>query len=371
MSKKGLGRGLGKGLEALIPSMAETTDDGSSIIEVKLEQIEPNQNQPRKYFDSESLDELARSISEHGVIQPMVVRKIGKDRYQLIVGERRWRACRQAGIEKVPVIIKEWDEQTIAEVALIENIQRQDLNPIEEALAYRILMDEYNVTQDQLAKRLGKSRSYIANTLRLLHLAEPIRSFIAEGKLTAGHGKVILSIENIDEQKELAERIVEKGWSVRRTEEEIRIRNTSHGQDEVKTNLQIQNPPVSYSSTQYLTSEINPSVLDQNSNGMNGLPTESIGYPTSSSEVPKSNLYTNPDPDPNTNVNVLKSNCITPSVSQRSPELVAMEERLRSWLQTQVRFRSNGSSGVIEIYYYNDEDLQRLYDNLIGQEISN
>nr|WP_243237318.1 ParB/RepB/Spo0J family partition protein [Heliobacterium chlorum] len=352
--------------------MAETVDDGSSIIEIKLEQIVPNQNQPRKYFDSESLDELARSISEHGVIQPMVVRKTGKDRYQLIVGERRWRACRQAGIEKVPVIIKEWDEQTVAEVALIENIQRQDLNPIEEASAYRTLMDEYNVTQDQLAKRLGKSRSYIANTLRLLHLAEPIRSFIAEGKLTAGHGKVILSIEKLDEQKELAEQIIEKGWSVRRTEEEIRNRIYAHDQDEVNTNVQIQNSANMDSSTQNAVSNIVPPVLDSSSNVMGGLPTDSIVYPKPFSEASISNINLNSDSTPNTNGNVnSKTNPMNTPLIQKSPELIAMEEKLRSWLQTQVRIRSNGSTGVIEINYYNDEDLQRLYDNLIGQEISN
>ena len=222
---KGLGKGLGSLLgEAADISTREQEKKAPAVPEeknqehlVKIRLIEPNREQPRKDFDEETLQELADSIRVHGVIQPLiVVEKNG--RYQIIAGERRWRAAKMAGLKEVPVIVKEYDEKQIAEISLIENIQRKDLNPIEEAEAYKKLMEDYGLTQEALSERISKNRSAIANTLRLLKLPEDIRKMVAEGQISEGHAKVLLGCEDEKLQQETAERIVKEGLSVRQTE---------------------------------------------------------------------------------------------------------------------------------------------------------
>lgn len=211
MNKKALGKGLG----ALIPQ-SDTLDD-KSILELKITEIEPNDNQPRRQFDDEALNALAQSIIEHGVVQPIIVTK-HNDTYKIVAGERRWRAARIAGQKTIPAIVKEYTDQQIIEVALIENLQRQDLNPIEEAYAYKSLIDEYKLTQEEIAKRISKSRPAIANSLRLISLPDIIKDYVSSGKLTAGHARALISIEDKNIQKELADRIISENLNVRQIE---------------------------------------------------------------------------------------------------------------------------------------------------------
>jgi len=213
-------KGLGKGLDALIPSGPfGQSKSGETIALLPLEEIVPNINQPRKNFDDDRIRELSLSIAEHGVVQPIVVRKVQDKKYEIVVGERRWRASRLAGLIEIPCIIKEFDEKVSTEVALIENIQREDLNSMEEAEAYQRLMNEFQYTQETLGARLGKSRSYVANTLRLMNLPLPIQSFIREGVLSAGHARAILAINSLDKRLLFAERIIKEKMSVRQAEE--------------------------------------------------------------------------------------------------------------------------------------------------------
>ncbi|NLY77114.1 MAG: ParB/RepB/Spo0J family partition protein [Tissierellia bacterium] len=215
-------RGLGKGLSALIPeerqlNLMEDEADKGTVVELDISSIEPNKEQPRKTFEKEPLEELKNSIKQYGLLQPLVVRKVG-GKYEIIAGERRWRAAKEAKIKKVPCIIKEVDDTQALKLALIENIQRENLNPIEEAQAYKTLIDEYDLTQEEVALALGKSRSYIANTIRLLNLDDEIIEYISEGKITSGHGKVLLGIKDKRERLELAKGIVENKLNVRETE---------------------------------------------------------------------------------------------------------------------------------------------------------
>lgn len=218
MSKKGLGRGLG----ALIPEVSITEKDRESILEVEIRLIEPNPNQPRKLFDQGKLEELASSIREHGIVQPLVVRPKASKGYEIVAGERRWRAAQLAGLTKVPALIRDFSEAETMEIALIENLQREDLNPLEEAEAYKLLLEEFQLTQDELAKRLGKSRPQISNTLRLLHLAPTVRENLRAGSISMGHAKVLLGVENAEEQQRLAVRVAAEGLSVRQLEEALR-----------------------------------------------------------------------------------------------------------------------------------------------------
>ncbi len=207
-------KGLGKGLDALLGDYEEQQ---SSVMEVDVNQIDTNASQPRKSFDKEKLEELAASIKNHGIVQPIVVRKAG-DRYTIIAGERRYRAARLAGLSTVPVVVREMDDYEVMEVALIENIQRENLNPIEEATAIRFIMDQNDMTQEEVAARLAKSRPSIANTLRLLNLPWEVQELLKEDKLQTGHAKVILSLPERYMQVELADRIAKGGVSVREAE---------------------------------------------------------------------------------------------------------------------------------------------------------
>ncbi len=213
-------KGLGRGLRALIPTVPEGAREVEEIVELPLEKIEPGPFQARQDFDDESISELAASIKTHGVMQPVVVRPVGEDRYQLIVGERRWRACRQAGLQNIPAVIRRVDDLASSEMMLIENVQRKDLNPLEEAQAYKRLIEEFGLTQDEISRRVGKSRPFISNTLRLLQLPPEVQTLMAKGFLSAGHGKVLLGLSSPTQQSRLAEEIVRRGLSVRDTEKE-------------------------------------------------------------------------------------------------------------------------------------------------------
>lgn len=214
-------KALGKGLEALIPK-AESTDKGLSLLEVDIERILPGVAQPRIGFDENALKELAQSIKEKGIIQPIVLSRVGDGTFRIIAGERRWRAAKIAGLDKIPAIIKDVSPSEAVEIALIENIQREDLDPVETANAFDRLIKEFNLTQEELSQRVGKDRATIANYLRILRLPEEIQNHLREGSLTVGHAKAILSIEDIQKQKELSQIVIKKSLSVRQTEELVR-----------------------------------------------------------------------------------------------------------------------------------------------------
>lgn len=209
-------RRLGRGLDALLPELAEKEGDVAEALACAL--IDPNPEQPRRHFDAEALEELAASIRVHGVLQPVIVRRAGLGRYQLVTGERRLRATVLAGQETIPAIVREFSDADIAEVALVENLQRADLNPLEEAAALQRLLTEFGLTQEELAQRLGKSRPGLANSLRLLQAAPAVREALENGKLTAGHVRALLGVPVAATQEALAARVVEKGLSVRETE---------------------------------------------------------------------------------------------------------------------------------------------------------
>lgn len=214
MAKK-LG-GLGKGLNAIF--IENDSEDNGSGVTLKISEIEPNRSQPRKEFDEKALGELAESISEHGLLQPLLVRPLTLGGYEIVAGERRYRACRMAGLTEVPVIIRELSESETMELALIENLQREDLTPLEEAMGYEVLMNEHGFTQDEVAKSVGKSRPAIANALRLLKLPEGVKELLKDNKISAGHARALLSLDNEDDMLELAQLIVSKDLSVRQTE---------------------------------------------------------------------------------------------------------------------------------------------------------
>ena len=209
--------GLGKGLDALFLDNA-IDESGGSVSRLPINDIEPNRDQPRKTFDEEALGELAKSIADHGVIQPLLVRPMTDGSYQLIAGERRWRASRMAGLTEVPVVIREMSDSEAMELALVENLQREDLNPIEEARGFQLLMETYALTQEQAASRVGKSRPAVANAMRLLLLPDDVLQMVETGVLSAGHARALLGLPQSDDMVALAKQIVEKGLSVRETE---------------------------------------------------------------------------------------------------------------------------------------------------------
>jgi ParB family chromosome partitioning protein len=215
--------GLGKGLDALFSTpIIEDEEKVETISTLKINEIEPNKAQARKKFDEESIEELSKSIKEYGVIQPIVVTK-KENFYEIIAGERRWRAAKKAGLVEIPVIVMEDNEQRNKEISLIENIQREDLNPIEKARGIKELMTDYNLTQQMVADKLGKSRSSIANTVRILNLDDRVIQFALEGKLTEGHCKTLMAVEDPERQYEMAKYIIESGDSVREAEKKTRV----------------------------------------------------------------------------------------------------------------------------------------------------
>lgn len=235
MKQQRLGKGLGALIEEASNVMGEENIQGLKTISVN--DIDPNVGQPRKHFDEEKLQELAQSISTYGIVQPIIVQKIN-DRYKIIAGERRYRASRIAGIKEVPVIIKEYSEAELMEVSLVENLQREDLNPIEEAQAMRMLMEEYHLTQDELSNRLGKSRSAVANTLRLLSLPESVSGLVISGELSSGHARCLVTLDSDEEKKRIAQKIIALGLSVRAAEEMIKTIKNKDSKEKKKKETQ-------------------------------------------------------------------------------------------------------------------------------------
>ena len=234
---------LGKGLGALLntDTVLDNVLDDKNIIELKISQIEPNKSQPRTDFDEEKLAALAESIEEYGVITPIVVKKLENGFYKIIAGERRWRASKLAGKTTIPVIIKDYDDKETMEVALIENLQRENLNPFEEAKGYKELMDIFSLNQEDVAKKVGKSRSAVANSVRLLSLPDEIKKYVIEEKLSVGHVRAVLSIENNEMKLIIADKIIENGLNVRQTEnyiasllKEPKIKKKSPMEEEMK-----------------------------------------------------------------------------------------------------------------------------------------
>ena len=220
--------GLGKGLDALLLGniVEETIEEGEKVQSLKIIDVEPNREQPRRSFDEEALEELSNSIKEYGVIQPIIVTK-EDNYYKIVAGERRWRASKKAGMTEIPAIVREYDKQKNSEIALIENIQREDLNPIEKATAIRELLDTYNLTQQQLADKLGISRSGLANSVRILNLDERVIELAKEGKITEGHCRSLLAINDPEKQYEAAQYIIQSGDSVREVEKQMQIKKKS------------------------------------------------------------------------------------------------------------------------------------------------
>ncbi|MEE0896553.1 MAG: ParB/RepB/Spo0J family partition protein [Acutalibacteraceae bacterium] len=245
-------RGLGRGIESIFD---ENSTDSDKIVTLNINEIEPNRNQPRKDFDEEALNSLAESISQHGLIQPIVVRPTIGGGYTIIAGERRWRACRMAGLTEIPVVIKDTDEQNLMEMALVENLQREDLNPVEEALGYKSLIDNFGLTQEEVATKMAKSRSAVANALRLLNLKEEELEALRSGKITSGHARALLSAENEEVRAKMFEsalngenvRVLEKMAKEKKTapkretkptfysEVELSIKNELHRRATVKS----------------------------------------------------------------------------------------------------------------------------------------
>lgn len=277
-------RGLGKGLQALIPEM-ETDQEQEKSLDIKIKDIHPNRHQPRKEFDQEKLSELAMSIEEHGLIQPIIVSPTEKG-YQIVAGERRWRAASMIGLEKIPAIVNEYTDQELMEIALIENLQREDLNIIEEGNAYKQLIDQFQLTQEQIARRLGKSRTLITNTLRLLTLSEELQTMIRENQLSAGHGRTLLAESDINKRKTLAARVIEDSLSVRDLEKIVQESKA----DKKKVSKSNKKP------------------------------------------TRKSNIY------------------------------IELEEKMQRVLGTKVNINHKNKKGKIEIEYYSEEDLDRIYE---------
>lgn len=241
MTKRGLGKGLGALLSAEPePEGAETA---AGIVQIAVDAIEAGGHQPRRVFDDNKLEELTQSILAHGILQPLVVREMGNGRYQLILGERRWRAAQAAGLTSIPCIVKISDDLEAAELALIENLQREDLSPIDEALAFQRMIDEYHYTQEALAQALGKSRSYIANGLRLLGLPTHAVELLSSGAISAGHGRAILSVQDDEGRAFLLQEIVDKNLSVRQAED-LAKRINKAGDPATKKQREVKSPPV-------------------------------------------------------------------------------------------------------------------------------
>lgn len=232
--RKKFGPALGRGLDALISTEDVRTEGSSTINEIDINLVERNPNQPRREFEEEALQELADSIAEIGIIQPITLRELDNGRYQIIAGERRWRASQKAGLTAIPAYIRTASDENVMEMALVENIQRQDLNSIEIALAYQHLIDEYDLTQERLSERVGKKRATVANYLRLLKLPAPVQVAIQNHKIDTGHARALLALDDPKDQVKLFKEIQEKGYSVRQVEDIIKYMNAGENEVEAK-----------------------------------------------------------------------------------------------------------------------------------------
>ncbi len=299
--------GLGKGLSALIPSDV-TQSRQSALLDVAIGSIRPNPLQPREHFDEETMSSLAASIKELGVLQPVLVRPVG-DEYELVAGERRWRAARRAGLQTIPVIVEDVDELQSLEHALVENLHRQDLNAIEEASAYQQLIEEFEYTHEEVAVRVGKSRAAVSNMLRLLQLPSSVQRLVAEGQISAGHARALLGTPDRGFQERLARQIVEEGLTVRAVEERVRV---SVGADD----RQVAEPP------EVTAAEV----------GLSPGPGE-VGRP--SSRLPP-------------------------------PGIVELEELLGDFLNTRVKVDLSNKRGRVVVEFATLEDLERIYKLMVG-----
>jgi ParB family transcriptional regulator, chromosome partitioning protein len=299
--------GLGKGLSSLIPPapIDDAPTDGSDrpyLVDIPLSDISPNPHQPRVHFDEQSLIELASSIAQIGVLQPVLVRPLpGEAHYELIAGERRWRAADRAGLATIPAIVRTGNDLGSIEKALVENLHRQDLTPLEEAAAFQQLIEDFGLTHEQVADRIGKSRSAVSNTLRLLGLPPTVQHYLADGKLSAGHARALLGTPDRVLQEELARLVVEEGWTVRTVEEAVR-----HG-----------------------------------------------GVPPAVEPVP--DIETRPAPAP------IDGAGLTPSTRLRPPGLLELEELLAGYLETRVAVHMGVKRGKVAIEFADLEDLERIY----------
>lgn len=234
---------LGKGLDALIPSL--TVNDDDKIVDIPLSQLRANPYQPRKSFDEESIKELSESIRQHGVIQPIIVRTVLRG-YEIIAGERRFRASHYCGNPTIPAVVRNFSDQQVMEIALIENLQRENLNAMEVAVAYQGLMDQFSLTQEELSMKVGKSRSHIANFLRLLSLPEEVKEYVSRGTLTMGHARAIVGLKNVDVVKQLAEQCIELQWSVRELEEAVQNMDRKTGELKEKVKAKKKDPYIDH-----------------------------------------------------------------------------------------------------------------------------
>lgn len=294
--------GLGRGLGSLIPNEQSDESEVAVLREVEVGLIEPNPNQPRVYFDEESLAELSDSIREIGVLQPILLRKAEHGRFQLIAGERRWRAARRAGLMTVPAIVRVTDDMASVEQALVENLHRQDLTALEEAAAYQQLIEEFGLTHDQVATRVGKSRSAVTNTLRLMQLPLTIQHFVADGRLSAGHARALIGTTDRAYQEQLARRAIAEGWSVRVIEDAVKGRT-------------------------------NPS--------------------TAAVDLD--------DDDASTTTEVRRGSDADPTPKLRPPGLLELEELLADHLDTRVQVALAGKRGRVTIEFADLDDLERIY----------
>ncbi len=305
--------GLGKGLSSLIPQEAAEGGDAAAaqLLEITTASVVPNPNQPRERFDEEALVELAASIAEMGVLQPILVRPLEDDRYELIAGERRWRATQRAGLATIPAIVRMTTDLASVEQALVENLHRQDLSPLEEAAAYQQLLEDFELTHEQLSERVGRSRSAITNTIRLLGLPPSVQALLADGAITAGHARALLGTPDRSRQELLARQAADEGWSVRAVEEAVR-------DDRPETDVD-----------------------DGGGGGASSTETESRGEQ-------------------------LDGAGLTPATTLRPPGLLELEELLAEHLQTRVSVRLGASRGKVTIDFADLEDLERIYRQMTG-----
>lgn len=345
MSKR---RGLGRGLGALIPHGDE--DDrqefASGLRAVAVEAIRPNPHQPRSVLEDDALDELAASIEEHGLIQPLIVNDEGDDTYTLIAGERRWRAAQRAGLSQVPVVVKEASPQAMLEMALIENIQRADLNPLEEAAAYRQLIDDFGLTQAQVAQRVGKSRPAVANFVRLLDLPEDVQAAVVAGEVSGGHARALLGASTSEQQVALMRTITDKDLSVRQTEAIVRIL------DRLPEKVQ-QALVQGRISSEHAEILLRLPTADQQLAMMQTILNKGLSVRQTEQSVEKQLSGSKPR---------------SRTGSSPTPELVWLESQFQQSLGTRVNIQKGAKGGKVVIHFYSDEELQAIYEAIVAEE---
>lgn len=338
-------RGLGRGLNSLIPASETAGDEGTGLRDVPIESIRPNPHQPRSHIDESSLADLADSITEHGLIQPLVVREETPGEFTLIAGERRWRAARTAGLHQVPVVVKEATPQAMLELALIENIQRDDLNALEEALAYQQLIEEFGLTQADVAKRVGKSRPTIANMVRILNLTPEIQAAIADGRISGAHARALLPLPDQNDQMKVMEATVEYDLSVRQVEAIVSVSKLDLA-DTVKDAVFAGNISVEHAqSLMKLPSH------DAQKEVLKIILSRDLS-PTQANQLVEKRLSgKKPDPKP---------------LQSLPPEIADLESQFRISLGTRVKIQHGANGGKVVIHYYSEEELQAIYEAIVG-----